>query len=1030
MVQLNEKQQLWLTDFSNQQATKQQFDKERALKKAVITRIVALIDSKKDELREKLTFKVGDRMSLDVDGSQMTEADLTEYTPEQKAALAEVEDFIQVLTRMMEEPIVDRPNKSGVLEPDRLFTDQEISDELFTPLVRARLMPETLVPAIYSETAKLLEGSNKAYMEDLEEYTRETEDEEDDLVSTGLHGVSTLASIGQKLAKAFPGEDATLAADVLGLVSVGANTIAIGYDAIQKAEFKSASGSIIDNIGVLMKGILTLVVDEDVANDAANIYTAVTSVVKVSVAISEGNPGAALAELAGGMEAAMNQANKGDKDPNAGAIVKFICGQLKSAKHIDTIAAAAKETPPNFAGVVDGFTGMAKDSIAASYSYARDLEKIQSPGREDEIDDKWGDTETTIGNALDLTGAVLKTGEAVVQLVKADSAAAALESLMASLGGILSSSLALAKVDDDLAKAIGGGFTAGSKGGVAVVYLLEDPSANSAKAAELIGAAISGAMTSATPGNANVKNLAGFIESGFVAAAKGLEIKEAYQSGDPAQMQKIAQKMTSILRGLMGTIHGELSEDEVEAMKEGMTEEEQTKFDEQQAEFKEMLDEQSSVFDEEAISACFEALNSPEAKENLKREEETRTLERLQSEKNVMQLLKDGTASDKEAARDIQEIIAQMQKDKMIMQMALGVAKGGLSMATKWVPALGAASTAIQIAENLMAAANRAVQLREWLAHKGDLKSAQDALESSAANFVKNQKEQFAHYATQAAFKVAEMIGQILELSGIATAAGSALKAAAEAGAAIEEVIYKVYRKATLEAAWALTQKAFANPKNRRLGLEARALNPTLAKYSLAWSALVRENPMARNIMNDIGLNEGTLRSTGQDVQKVVKYMELKFSDDIQVRKKVDLADGMPNAVFDGKSWGIALTRAKAIGLTNMPSGKLEGLVGDAYFRMKHIDKRIKSMEITVEECDLYIQILETLDYELSRYRPLITADPMEANIPYQGFIENMRDACTDQKILARNALAEAEEFEMGQALHTLFASDEDEDED
>ncbi len=130
----------------------------------------------------------------------------------------------------------------------------------------------------------------------------------------------------------------------------------------------------------------------------------------------------------------------------------------------------------------------------------------------------------------------------------------------------------------------------------------------------------------------------------------------------------------------------------------------------------------------------------------------------------------------------------------------------------------------------------------------------------------------------------------------------------------------------------------------------------------------------------------------------------------------------MPQAAFDGKAWGVALTRATKAGLANPPSGKLSGLIGDSYVRKQELERRINSFEIKVSECELYIQLLETLESELSGYRPLMPGKPAEPNIPFQGFVDNMLDLCTEQKIFARNALAEAEEFETGDAIAEMFS--------
>ena len=162
---LSEHQTAWVKDFTGLAAAKQSFDDEIGLKRAIVAEVRKSIDSNKEKLKDAISFEVGGRKSLDEDGSQLSEADATEYgkadlTWDQMKKINGVASFMETLQRKMEAATIKRPNKNGFLEDSPLFTEQEITDELFTPLVRERLLPETLVPKDYSETAKMIEGSN------------------------------------------------------------------------------------------------------------------------------------------------------------------------------------------------------------------------------------------------------------------------------------------------------------------------------------------------------------------------------------------------------------------------------------------------------------------------------------------------------------------------------------------------------------------------------------------------------------------------------------------------------------------------------------------------------------------------------------------------------------------------------------------------------------------------------------------------------------------------------------------------------
>lgn len=1029
---LSEPQALWIKDFTGRAAAKQSFDNEVALKQAIIKEVREKIAKEKIKLQEAITFEAGGRTTLDQDGSQRTEADSTEYgkaklTWEQMMKVNNVAKLMQFLQDKMETPTIKRPNRNGVLVDEPLFNEREIADELFSPLVRERLLPETLVPSLYSETARMIEGSDKAYREDLEEYTKNLKEEEESLAASGMNGLAKLSDIGSKLAAAFPGSEAKMASDVLGLCSTGLSGVATGYEQIRKSEFKKAGVSIIDNVGVLLKGILSMVVSKDVAESVSLAYTAGASSAKLAIAIADGDPAEALSVLADGLDASMGIANKDNKDPVAGSIGSFISGQLRNSKNIEKVVVAIQKR--DFEGVVDGFTSVAETSIKGCIGFAGSLEKIgKTEKQQAEIDKKFNEISSTSELALQGGNFAVKGGKAVADSIKAGSIQETAESLIASLGGLLSTSLTLAKVNPDSANMIGSIFTSASNGGLVIVELTKEKP-NSSKIAELIGAALGAAVLQANPKDDSIKKASDYIEKAFASLAGGIEIVEAIKSGSPEKLKAATGKINTILKTVMEVAFGEVNEKDTE----GKTEQEKKEILELRDKLKQELGQDLDSI-AEGITNSLDSLNSEDSKKELMKSQEQEMAKRLAEKRNsLMEVLKKGKESS-EFARDVTSInslIAEMQRDAMIMQMAVSVAKGGIQMAAKWVPALGTVATAMELAENLMAAAERAQALNEWIKNEKDLKNAQDALESSAANFVKNQAEQFSHYSIQAAFNVAMLIGQVLELSGISSAAGTGLKAAAEAGAAIEEVIYEFYKKATVEAAWMLTQKALRNPKNRRLGLEARAINPTLAKYSIAWSAMVAENPMARNIMNEIGLSENTLRQKDADVKSVVKFIELKFSDDVQVRKKIDLKESyMPAPVeLTSKCWNLAKTRAQNAPeqpLLPIATGKVDGLIADSNKKRELLKVALKDMTVTVEKAEEYMMMMDNLETELASVQKQMfikgTSSKNEPHTAMQNFVDDMLERVTKDRIDARMIVAEAEEFEVGQSIEGLFA--------
>ena len=135
------------------------------------------------------------------------------------------------------------------------------------------------------------------------------------------------------------------------------------------------------------------------------------------------------------------------------------------------------------------------------------------------------------------------------------------------------------------------------------------------------------------------------------------------------------------------------------------------------------------------------------------------------------------------------------------------------------------------------------------------------------------------------AMLVLKVAGEIAALTP-ASVVGKIISASADMAMAVEDALYIVYNRVRLESAWALTKKALDNPHYRRLNLAVRALNPTLAKYSIAYGAIEVKDPIAISAMNKIGLSNETLEQPDAKVNQVVAFLEALYDEDIEVKRQ------------------------------------------------------------------------------------------------------------------------------------------------
>src|SRR5262249_50130717 len=96
--------------------------------------------------------------------------------------------------------------------------------------------------------------------------------------------------------------------------------------------------------------------------------------------------------------------------------------------------------------------------------------------------------------------------------------------------------------------------------------------------------------------------------------------------------------------------------------------------------------------------------------------------------------------------KSIAALVQKLKKDEAIIKTAAAVGNGGFRVAAVFFEPLAAAGTLITFLTNARAAVNRAIQMKKWADSNKEAEAAASAYQTSIANFLQNQKEQFAHY--------------------------------------------------------------------------------------------------------------------------------------------------------------------------------------------------------------------------------------------------------------------------------------------
>jgi hypothetical protein len=154
------------------------------------------------------------------------------------------------------------------------------------------------------------------------------------------------------------------------------------------------------------------------------------------------------------------------------------------------------------------------------------------------------------------------------------------------------------------------------------------------------------------------------------------------------------------------------------------------------------------------------------------------------------------------------------------------------------------------------------------------------------------------------------------------------------------------------------------------------SLNPTLAKYALAYGAVEQKDAIAIATMKTCGLNERTLANAKTNVEKVVAYMSERFNYESEKMYVVDIdIDWIPKDCksLDLKSW----TQVKVLALNHevlklAPGG---GKVDRGFARLEsslYTKTKRSDGTLELEMIDDHIEVLDYLSKSLKAYKPVV----------------------------------------------------------
>jgi len=373
--------------------------------------------------------------------------------------------------------------------------------------------------------------------------------------------------------------------------------------------------------------------------------------------------------------------------------------------------------------------------------------------------------------------------------------------------------------------------------------------------------------------------------------------------------------------------------------------------------------------------------------------------------------------------KSIANLIKQIERDRAIWNMVSALFGGGIGGASGLATAMSAAAEVaaplkaagqlVKFTTNLKAAADRLAAFLEWKDAQADSVSAVSPYATSIDNFVNNQGNQFTHYTLQAAANAIQALLACGEMSPAAPAfkvAGSAVSAASTA----EDLIYKFYKQQALRKAWKDTKEALdpKNKGNRKKALLVRQINPTLAKYTIAYGAMIVKDPIAITACNRVGLDRETLARARDKVGDVRKYLDKVYSDDGTVvgMLPADAPTGkvkVPEPALALKAWSVSV----AIWQTtdDLDGDCPELITGHLVIAEKLLKKDSKTLKD--KELDKLVMTLGKLANAFHDWRPMTkNRERCEPAALFARLYGELAEATAQALMLANGADQETEE--------------------
>jgi len=200
------------------------------------------------------------------------------------------------------------------------------------------------------------------------------------------------------------------------------------------------------------------------------------------------------------------------------------------------------------------------------------------------------------------------------------------------------------------------------------------------------------------------------------------------------------------------------------------------------------------------------------------------------------------------------------------------------------VPGTGAVAAAVTLAQDVYKMFKCIEVHNAWCDSMALAFDAQSGAAAAIQNTMHNAKIHLDHSKVKAllsAAKVGTEVARVCDPTGGATIASAAVSMSS----AVVEFGYKRHGEAAVKNGWNAYKAAQADPGNRKLARSALRMNSTLAKCCIAYGASIMGDTAAKQAMRASGLSIAAMQNDKDICKRLIEYLEAELKEDPVVLK-------------------------------------------------------------------------------------------------------------------------------------------------